>query len=201
MGIWVGLIPAGREWRRSRVDAEGVRKWMLRAGRGLREASPSALFDVAHAYILPTDSRRAGIGSATAMAGMGVLSSVGSGALTEILTRAIDKLRRSDQKRPSSPTETERVLATEIGQSSFQRLLLRRRLCLEKACPSLQHRSSEPAATHVCRQPRSSWSLNAPLAARSPRRAPLNWTSVTRMNGAAPVVSSTPRSPQPCRRP
>jgi hypothetical protein len=35
--------------------------------------------------------------------------------------------------------------------------------CVLKACPSLLLRSLEPAAAHVCRQPRSSWSLSERL--------------------------------------
>ena len=46
---------------------------------------------------------------------------------------------------------------------------------------------------------RWSWCWSGPLAARSPRRVLLSWTSATRMNAATPVASSSRRSWRPCR--
>jgi len=57
-----------------------------------------------------------GITGAVAVAGMGVLSSVGGGVLADVITRAIDRLRGESAGGSPSSSEVEKVLADEIGK-------------------------------------------------------------------------------------
>ncbi|MGO8890654.1 MAG: hypothetical protein ACLQB1_13340, partial [Streptosporangiaceae bacterium] len=62
---------------------DGAQKWILRAGHDLREISPTALLSLlCAAAFCPVIAVGAGITGAAAVAGIGVLSSVGGGVLT-----------------------------------------------------------------------------------------------------------------------
>src|SRR5262249_49486042 len=96
----------------------GVRAWVLRVGRGsghgLRQLSPSMLLSLLCAAALgPVLQVAAGITGATAVAGIGVLSSVGGGVLGEIIAGALDRLRSSWGREPSQG-ELEEAVAGQI---------------------------------------------------------------------------------------
>jgi len=96
---------------------DGAQKWILRAGHDLREISPTALLSLlCAAAFCPVTAVGAGITGAAAVAGIGVLSSVGGGVLTGVITDAIDRLRGHNAESSPSPPEIERALASEIGK-------------------------------------------------------------------------------------
>ncbi len=96
---------------------DGAQKWILRAGHDLREISPTALLSLlCAAAFCPVIAVGAGITGAAAVAGIGVLSSVGGGVLTGVITDAIDRLRGHNAESSPSPPEIERALASEIGK-------------------------------------------------------------------------------------
>jgi hypothetical protein len=94
---------------------DGARKWILRAGRDLREISPPVLLSaLCAAAFCPLIAVGAGITGAAAVAGIGVLSSVGGGVLTDVITNSIDRLRGQNAESSPSPAEIEKVLASEL---------------------------------------------------------------------------------------
>jgi WD40 repeat protein len=108
---------------RQEADAEaglmrnGARKWVLRAGHDLRGTSAPALLSMlCAAAFCPLIAVGTDITGAAAVAGMGVLSSVGGGVLADVITKAIDRLRRQNAGRSPSTSEMEEVLASEIGK-------------------------------------------------------------------------------------
>ena len=106
-------------WQEKDAEAElmrnGVRKWILRAGHDLRETPAPALLSVlCAAAFCPLIAVGAVITGAAAVAGIGVLSSVGGGVLGDVITNAIDRLRRQKGERSTSESEVEKVLADEI---------------------------------------------------------------------------------------
>jgi WD40 repeat protein len=99
----------------------GVKAWVLRAasssGRNLREISPSVLLSLlCAAAFCPLIAVGAGITGAAAVAGAGVLSSVGGGVLTDVIGKAIDRLRPRGDRHPLSLAEQEEV-AREISRA------------------------------------------------------------------------------------
>jgi hypothetical protein len=112
---------AGKPAEISRMQA-GVRAWLLRnaqaGGHGLREFSPTALLClVCSAAISPLVAIGAGLTGGAAVAGIGVLSSVGSGALTEVVIRAIDRLRSPAGHGTSAETGVEEAIAQCLEQA------------------------------------------------------------------------------------
>ena len=96
----------------------GVRAWVLRvgrgSGRGLRQLSPSMLLSLLCAAAFgPVLQVAAGITGAAAVAGIGVLSSLGGGVLGEIIAGALDRLRSSRGREPSRE-ELEEAVAWQI---------------------------------------------------------------------------------------
>ena len=92
------LATAGEEIRRMQ---DGVRAWVQRTARlgdgGLRKVpAPVLLSLLCASAFCPLLAVGAGITGAAAVAGMGVLSSVGGGVLTGVLASAIDRLRRTE---------------------------------------------------------------------------------------------------------
>lgn len=90
----------------------GVRTWVLRAahggGRGLRNLSPQALSSVLCAAALsPVIVASAGVAGAgtPVVAGIGVASSVGTGFLSDVLIKALERLRSRDDPREAFSDE------------------------------------------------------------------------------------------------
>jgi WD40 repeat protein len=99
------------------VMRNGARKWFLRAGHDLRELpAPALLSMLCAATFCPLIPAVAGITGAVAVAGMGILSSVGGGVLTGVITDAIDRLRPEGKAAALSPSQIEKGLAGQIGQ-------------------------------------------------------------------------------------
>jgi hypothetical protein len=95
----------------------GVRKWILRSGHDFRAIpAPALLSTLCAAAFCPLIAAGFGITDAAAVAGMGVLSSVGGGVLTDVITRAIDRLRGQSARGSPLPSDIEKVLADEIGK-------------------------------------------------------------------------------------
>ncbi len=93
----------------------GARKWIRRTGHDLRGISgPALLSMLCAAAFCPLVA--IGVTGAAAVASIGVLSSVGSGVLTDVIIKAIDRLRGEDGGHPASPPEIERALSAEIGK-------------------------------------------------------------------------------------
>ena len=93
----------------------GVRTWIRRTGHDLRGISgPALLSTLCAAAFCPLIA--IGVTGAAAVAGIGVLSAVGSGVLADVIIRAIDRLRGEKGEHPASPPEIERALAAEIGK-------------------------------------------------------------------------------------
>ncbi|HEX6522887.1 MAG TPA: WD40 repeat domain-containing protein [Streptosporangiaceae bacterium] len=85
-------------------------------GHEIRDLSPSALLSVlCAAAFAPLVVVGAGITGAAAVAGIGVLSSVGSGTLAEVLIRTVDRLRPGEQQ--TSTAEAEKVIARELAEA------------------------------------------------------------------------------------
>ena len=112
---------AGPEPQEKNAEAalmrNGARKWILAAGHNLREIpAPALLAMLCASAFSPLVAVGAGITGAVAVAGIGVLSSVGGGVLTNVISEAIDKLR--PQKAGGSPasSDIEKALASEIGK-------------------------------------------------------------------------------------
>jgi uncharacterized protein YwlG (UPF0340 family) len=115
---------AGLEGDRAEIlrMQDGVRATVLRAasgsGRGLREVSPRVLLSLLCAGALsPLFPASAGITDAAAVAGIGVLSSVGAGVLSGIVARALDRLRPSGVRRAGSAAELEEEIARQIERA------------------------------------------------------------------------------------
>ena len=95
----------------------GARKWILRAGHDLRAMPAAAVLSMlSAAAFCPLITAGIGVTGAMAVAAMEVLSSVGGGVLTDVITRAIDRLRDQSAEGSPSPSEIEKVLADEIGK-------------------------------------------------------------------------------------
>ena len=95
----------------------GARKWIVSAGRNWRGNSAPALLAVLCASAFcPLIAVGAGITGAAAVAGIGVLSSVGGGVLTNVITEAIDKLRPEKAGSAASSSDIEKALASEISK-------------------------------------------------------------------------------------
>ena len=92
----------------------GARKW-IRAGHDLRGISgPALLSMLCAAAFCPLIA--IGVTGAAAVASIGVLSSVGSGVLADVVIKAIDRLRSENGEHPASPSEIEQALTTEIDK-------------------------------------------------------------------------------------
>jgi WD40 repeat protein len=113
-----GVDPMRREKNaEAALMRDGARKWILRAGRDLREIpAPALLAMLCAAAFSPLMVVGAGITGAAAVAGMGVLSSVGGGVLADVITKAIDRLRRQHAEGSPLPSDIEEVLASEIDK-------------------------------------------------------------------------------------
>ena len=89
------MATAGEEIRRMQ---DGIRDWVRRAtrrGEGeLRKVPPPVLLSLLCASAFCPLLVGVGIAGATAVAGLGVLSSVGGGVLSTVLADAVDRLRR-----------------------------------------------------------------------------------------------------------
>src|ERR1035438_9430398 len=99
----------------------GVRDWVLRSSRqgeqGFRRVSPPVLLSLlCAAAFSPLLAVGAGITGAAAVAGIGVLSSVGSGVLTGVITEALDRLRPHGEGRAASRGDLETEIARQIQQ-------------------------------------------------------------------------------------
>src|ERR1035438_153658 len=99
----------------------GVRDWVLRSSRqgeqGFRRVSPPVLLSLlCAAAFSPLLAVGAGITGAAAVAGIGVLSSVGSGVLTGVSTEALDRLRPHGEGRAASRGDLETEIARQIQQ-------------------------------------------------------------------------------------
>ena len=111
----------------------GVRQWILRAGRsgrGLREVSPAMLLSLLCAAAFgPVLAVAAGVTAGAAVAGIGVLSSVGGGVLGDVVAGALERLRREAQGHTPSQDELEAVVARQIelmlGAGGAQAQILR----------------------------------------------------------------------------
>jgi WD40 repeat protein len=94
---------------------EGVHGWVQRiagrGGRGLRSASPLILLSLLCASAFCPLLMATGV----AGAGVGVLSSVGGGFLTQVISDALDRLRRNGQARPSRD-DLEKGIAQQIAR-------------------------------------------------------------------------------------
>jgi hypothetical protein len=92
---------------------DGVRDWVQRiAGhsrRGLRSASPFVLLSLLCASAFCPLLMITGV----AGAGIGVLSSVGGGFLTQVISDTLDRLRQNGQARPSRD-DLEKGIAQQI---------------------------------------------------------------------------------------
>jgi WD40 repeat protein len=88
------VVAVGEEIRQMQ---DGVRDWVERASRrgegGLRKISPPVLLSLLCASAFCPLLVGAGITGAVAVAGLGVLSSVGGGVLSGVLANALDRLR------------------------------------------------------------------------------------------------------------
>jgi len=96
----------------------GVRKWLLRAGRGVRTASPEVLLATLCAASLgPIVAAQAGI-AGTAAVGIGVLSSVGAGMLTDVVDGVIARIspQKGQKGKENTAAQIEKMLAEEIGK-------------------------------------------------------------------------------------
>jgi WD40 repeat protein len=99
----------------------GVRDWVLRSSRqgeqGFRRVSPPVLLSLlCAAAFSPLLAVGAGITGAAAVAGIGVLSSVGSGVLTGVIAEALDRLRPHGEGRAASREDLETEIARQIQQ-------------------------------------------------------------------------------------
>ena len=99
----------------------GVRAWVhgaaLRGERGLRRVSPPVLLSLlCAAAFCPLLAVAAGVTGAASVAGIGVLSSVGGGVLTEVVTKALDRLHEHEDQRSFSHEELEGRIAQEIQE-------------------------------------------------------------------------------------
>jgi WD40 repeat protein len=97
----------------------GVRAWLLRTVRGgaqgLHDRSPTALLSLVCASALaPLVAAGVGVGGAVVVAGVGVLSSVGSGVLGEVVTGAIDRLHARGGQEALSADALEAVIARQL---------------------------------------------------------------------------------------
>ena len=110
----MGGVGPGR--REKAAEAElmrsGARNWIRRAGQDLRGISgPALLSALCAAAFCPLIA--IGVTGAAAIAGIGVLSSVGSGVLTDVIIKAIGRLRGADAE---DQVKIEKALADEISR-------------------------------------------------------------------------------------
>lgn len=99
----------------------GVKAWVRRLageGRKLRELSPTALLSVlCAAAFAPLLAAGAGVTEATVAAGIGVLSSVGSGALSTVLTTALTRLQPGNSRTAAESPGLEDEIARQLTQA------------------------------------------------------------------------------------
>ena len=110
------LAGADEEIRRMQ---EGVRNWVRRtarlSGAEMRKVSAPVLLSLLCASAFcPLLAVGAGITGAAAVAGIGVLSSAGSGILSGVIASAIDRLRPRDKRATQSPESLEDEIAGQI---------------------------------------------------------------------------------------
>jgi len=101
----------------------GLRGWVARTarrgGRGLRDIPPPVLLSLLCAAALsPVIAVGVGVTGAAAVAGVGVLSSVGGGALSGVVASAWDRLVKGGKQRPAQD-ELEAEIARQI-QAALQ---------------------------------------------------------------------------------
>jgi WD40 repeat protein len=99
----------------------GIRAWLLHAARSggheLRGISAPAMLSLLCAAAFgPVLSAAAGLTSATAIAGIGVLSSVGGGVLGDVLGSALERARSSATGEEPSQADLEREVARSIQE-------------------------------------------------------------------------------------
>ena len=99
----------------------GVQAWVHRLtgdGRRIREFSPSVLLSIlCAAAFSPLLAVGAGITGAAAVAGIGVLSSVGGGALSGVLTAALERIRADGKGAGPASPELEEQLARRLAEA------------------------------------------------------------------------------------
>jgi hypothetical protein len=95
----------------------GVREWVQQAARQgraeLRKASPTVLLSLLCASAFGPLLMMGGV----AGAGIAVLSSVGGGLLTEVVSDALNRLRRHGQAHPPSQDDLEKGIARQLEQN------------------------------------------------------------------------------------
>lgn len=99
----------------------GVRDWVRRTAahgeKKLRSTSPNMLLSVVCASAVgPVVVGGAGVTSAAAVAGAGVISSVGGGVLSAVIAGALDRMREREKADTPSPVELEAHLAEQIQE-------------------------------------------------------------------------------------
>lgn len=95
----------------------GVQEWVRQAARGgksgLRAASPSVLLSLLCASAFGPLFMVGGV----AGAGIAVLSSVGGGVLTGVVSDALDRLRKHGQAQTPSRDDLEKAIASRSSRS------------------------------------------------------------------------------------
>ena len=95
---------------------DGVREWVqrtaVRSKREVRSASPAILLSLLCASAFAPLLMATGV----AAAGVGVLSSVGGGFLTQVVSDALDRLRQRGQARTLSRDDLEKGIAQQIQE-------------------------------------------------------------------------------------
>src|SRR5690348_4795933 len=110
-----GRVPPGTG-NEIQLMQDGVRDWVQQTAQrgkdGLRTASPAVLLSALCASAFCPLLMVGGV----AGAGLAVLSSVGGGVLTQVVSDAIDRLRRHGQERKPSRDDLEKGIAQQIQQ-------------------------------------------------------------------------------------
>jgi hypothetical protein len=100
----------------------GVRDWARRAaqegGRRVRSSSPTVLVSLLCASaVSPVVAAGTGMTEAVAVAGVGLVSSVGGNVLSGVITDALDRLRERAGKDGPSPDQVEAGIAGQIQEA------------------------------------------------------------------------------------
>jgi hypothetical protein len=115
VGAMAGRAPAGVRDAVQLMQG-GVRAWVQQAARrgkaGLRTASPAVLLSLLCASAFCPLLMVGGV----AGAGIAVLSSVGGGFLTQVISDALDRLRQRGEGRTPSQDDLEKEIAQQIQQ-------------------------------------------------------------------------------------
>jgi WD40 repeat protein len=100
----------------------GIREWLLRAARNGRHElrgipAPAVLPLLCAAAFGPALSEVAGLDGAAAVARVGVLSSVGASALSEVLARALDQVRSAHPAADQSRGDIQREISRSLKET------------------------------------------------------------------------------------